>query len=241
MVNIFLFSNWNQLSGLRSTDYPNLRLQVTQFKSEDLIGTKIDIFDTENNIPYFSGFVRVVESHRFNPLAVFEVDDMIKRINAYGFNIAITDPIDLQPEVVTMLKGLYALGYNYLTLEYSKATKTEDKALYQTDIDSDKTDFQTYNWEPLPTVVFSNKYLAVTKTLSDVRRKPKIWLRQPTNKDIYVISEAPGFNWENFKWVKPTEVYSIEKLINPSDDSKNPISDAIIKDDEEEIITPEGE
>lgn len=230
MMNVFLFSDWNQLSGLKSADYPNLRLQVTQFNSTDLIGTKIDVFDTTNCVPYFSGFVRVVESHRFNPLAVFEIEDMVKRINSYGFNIAITDPIDLQPEVVTMLKGLYTLGYNYITLQYSRSTATEDKALYQMDIDDDKLDLQTDNWHPLPAKVYSNKYIVVSKHLSDVRRKPAIWLRQPTNKDIYVVSQAPDFNWENFKWVKPTTVYSIELLINPTEGSKNPIMDAVVED-----------
>lgn len=229
MISVFRFSNWNQLSGLKSILYPNLQINVVQFNSEHIIGTKIDIVDKENNIMYFSGFVRVNQSDRFDPLAVFEVDDMIKRINAYGFNIDIIEPKTLPPNVITMLKGLYALGYNYLTMEYSHDTAQGTvRSLYQSDID----DIHKTPWPNLlqhPFTVFSNKYIVVTKNLNDVRRIYNTNKTQPASENIYIISEAPEFTWEDFKWVKPATVYSIELLINPTEaETATPISDAIV-------------
>lgn len=228
MISIFRFSTWNQLSGLRSVLYPNLQINVVQFNSEHLEGTKIDIIDTENNIMYFTGFVRVNRSDRFDPLAVFEVDDMVKRINAYGFNIDITEPTTLPPNVITMLTGLRALGYNYLTLQYShETTDNTVRSLYQSDID----DVAKTPWpHPLchPFTVFSNKYIVVTKNLNDVRRIYNTKKIQPISENMYIVSEAPGFSWEDFKWVEPTRVYSLDLLINPDATSDTPISDAIV-------------
>ena len=213
MNNIYKFLNWNQLSGLKSKEYPSLIIEVTQFNSEELIGTKIDILNTDNELTYFSAFIRVQYSTVFNPLAVFEVNDIIKRINAYGFNIAIIEPTILPPNVITQLKGLYELGYNYLTLEYAKATKTDTKYLYQSNIDDTITEYSENIINP-PYVVYSNKYLVVTKGLNDYPNKNRLDLISPYSDSIYVISNAPNFNWEDFKWVEPTKVYSIEKLLD---------------------------
>lgn len=229
MTHIFEFSDWNQLAGLRSKDYPNLILIVVQFNSKDLVGTRIGILDNETGLTYFEGFVRLITTDRFNPLAVFEIDAMIKRINSYGFNIALKDPISLHPNVIVVLKGLYELGYNYITLQYERTTTTDDKSLYQSDIDVNKYDLYTDNWLPLPTKVISNKYIVASKNLSDTRQKPKKGLLQSLNRDIYIVSGAPEFSWEDYRWVKPTKVYSIELLINPKGTSKNPILDAIIE------------
>ena len=228
MISIFRFSNWNQLSGLKSIIYPNLQINVVQFNSEDLEGTKIDIVDTTNNILYFTGFVRINQSTRFDPLAVFEINDIIKRINAYGFNIDIEEPTTLQPNVVTMLKGLYALGYNYITMQYTRETDTDVKSLYQSNIDAKNINFWTEHYLPPPYKVFSNKYIVATKNLGDVPNINKLHDEQPLKNDIYVVSEAPEFTWEDFKWVQPTRVYSIELLINPKETFDNPISDAIV-------------
>ena len=213
MNNIYKFSNWNQLSGLKSIEYPSLIIKVTQFNSEELIGTKIDILNTDNELTYFSAFIRVQYSTVFNPLAVFEVDDIIKRINAYGFNIAIIEPTILPPNVIAQLRGLYELGYNYLTLEYVRTTKTDTKYLYQSDIDDDVNEYSDGTYKT-PYVAYSNKYLVVTKGLNDYPNKNRLDLISPYSNTIYVISNAPNFNWEDFKWVEPTKVYSIEKLLD---------------------------
>lgn len=213
MNNIYKFSNWNQLSGLKSIEYPSLIIKVTQFNSEELIGTKIDILNTDNELTYFSAFIRVQYSTVFNPLAVFEVDDIIKRINAYGFNIAIIEPTILPPNVIAQLRGLYELGYNYLTLEYVRTTKTDTKYLYQSDIDDDVDEHSDGTYKT-PYVAYSNKYLVVTKGLNDYPNKNRLDLISPYSNTIYVISNAPNFNWEDFKWVEPTKVYSIEKLLD---------------------------
>lgn len=228
MINVFRFSTWNQLSGLRSLDYPFLRIDVVQFSSRDLDGTKIDIIDTDNNIIYFSGFVRVDSSARFDPLAVFEVDEMIKRINAYGFNIDIEEPTTLPPNVITMLKGLYALGYNFITMQYSRDTKTTDKSIYQTDIDATIYEEWQTRYLPPPFKAYSNKFIVATKNLTDIVPKQFPKHVQPNKENVYVISTAPEFNWEDFKWVQPTRVYSIELLINPEETWDNPLSNAIV-------------
>ena len=228
MINVFRFSNWNQLSGLNSVDYPNLTIHVSQFNSEDLVGTKIDIVDSENHIIYFSGFIRTVLSNRFNILATYDVNDMIKRINSYGFNIEIIEPITLPPNVITMLQGLFSMGYEYITLEYAHEVNTSEKSLYQPNIDNAQN--------PLidsikGAKVYNNKYIVATKHLSDVRRRPPHQYEQPTTSNIFIVSKSPDFNWEDFKWAEPTRVYSIEKLLNPNTDTSTPISDAIVNGD----------
>ena len=229
MINVFKFSNWNQLSGLKSLDYPNITIKVTQFKCDALTGTRISIIDTDNHMTYFAGFIRVMNSTRFNPLAVFEVGDMIKVINSYGFNIEIIEPTKLPPNVITMLEGLQALGYQYITLQYIRSTNTENKALYQSNIDDNEHNYWQDRHLPPPNIVYSNKYIVATKYLGDLPAPYTLNDNQPTNSNLYVISKAPEFNWEDFKWVEPTRVYSIEELLNPENGF---VSNAIVDMDD---------
>ena len=232
MINAFEFSNWNQLSGLRSYDYKDLVIHVTQFNSTELVGTKIDIVDDINNIPYFSAFVRVIHSNRFDPLAVYDVDDIIKRINAYGFNIAIIEPLVLPPNVMDMLRGFKALGYNYLTLQYMRQTSTNEQALYESNIDEVTVDDYIAQYLPPPYKVFNNKMVFATKGFGETVNIYKMNYTQPQNIGPYIISDAPDFSWEDWKWMQPTKIYSIELLLNPKGESKTPISDAIVEEEE---------
>ena len=219
MINVFEFSNWNQLAGLRSSDYPYLKITVDQFNTGSLIGTKINIVDTSNNIIYFSGFVRVVTSDHFNPMAVFEVTEIIKRINSYGFNISFIEPITLPPNVVTALEGLHTLGYNYITLQYDKIYSTESKSVYEYAIDNQ---FRPNVYPKLPEEelqespykITRNKYLIASKYLKDIPVSNLNNPNQPNNLDTYVVSYSPDFNWEDYKWVKPNVVYSISEVLS---------------------------
>lgn len=221
MLNVFEFSNWNQLAGLRSIEYPYLKLTVDQFNTSSLIGTKINIVDTSNNIVYFSGFVRVISSDLFNPMAVFEVTEIIKRINSYGFNIAFIEPITLPPNVVTTLKGLQSLGYNFITLQYDKIYSTESKSVYEYAIDNQ---FRPDTYPKLPEEelqespykIVRNKYLVASKYLKDLPATSIDNPNQPNSLDTYVVSYSPEFNWEDYKWVKPNVVYSISEVLTNS-------------------------
>lgn len=237
MINAFEFSNWNQLSGLRSYYYKDLVIHVTQFNSVELVGTKIDIVDEANTIIYFSGFVRVVKSSRFDELAVYDVDDIIKRINAYGFNIAIIEPLRLPPNVIDMLKGFKALGYNYLTLQYIHEVNTSEMSIFQADIDVPEYDYDDYteHYLPPPYKAFNNKMVFATKGFGETVNIWRMTYTQPQNIGAYIVSDAPEFSWEDFKWMKPTKIYSIELLLNPKGDSKTPISDAEVDE------KPEGD
>lgn len=243
MLKIFKFSNWNQLSGLRSKEYPNIEIRVTQFNSKQLIGTKIDIVERNNNLIYFSGFVRIMKSERFNPLAVYDVDEMIKRINSYGFNVAIIPPLELPPNVIDILTGLKALGYRYLTLQYIRETNTTDRSLYQSEIDNLVIeDSYVDRYLPPPYRVYSNRLVFATKGSGEANTVGKLTYTQPQNIGAYVISNSPEFNWEDFKWMEATRVYSIELLLNPKETSATFISDAIVSSDstEETDITDDN-
>ena len=218
MISVFEFSNWNQLAGLRSKDYPYLKLTVDQYNTTALIGTKINIVDTSNNQIYFSGFVRVIQSDYFNPMAVFEVDEIIKRINSYGFNISFIEPITLPPNVVVMLKGLKKLGYNYITMQYDKVYSTESKSVYEYAIDNQyRPDiYPKLPEEELkesPYKIVRNKYLVASKYLKDLPVRSLDNKNQPNSTSTYVVSYSPDFNWEDYKWVKPNIVYSIEEIL----------------------------
>lgn len=225
MISVFEFSNWNQLAGLRSTDYPYLKLTVDQFNTTALVGTKINIVDTSNNLIYFSGFIRVITSDYFNPMAVFEVDEIIKRINSYGFNIAYIEPIVLPPNVVVTLKGLQSLGYNYITLQYDKIYSTDSKSVYEYAIDES---FRPDTYPKLPETeltespykITRNKYLVASKYLKDLPDVSILNPNQPGTLNTYVISFSPEFNWEDFKWVKPNVVYSISEVLLNSEKSE---------------------
>ena len=220
MINVFEFSNWNQLAGLKSTEYPNLKITVEQFNSENLIGTKINIIDIRNDLIMFSGFVRVIQSAVFNPMAVFEVDEIIKRINSYGFNIAIIEPTTLPPNVITILKGIQDLGYNFLTLQYEKIYATDSKSVYEYHIDEA---FRPKEYPKIPETelktspysIIRNKYLIASKYLKDIPsyNKPVDVNYQPNSLNTYVVSKAPEFNWEDFKWVKPNTIYAISEVL----------------------------
>lgn len=218
MISVFEFSNWNQLVGLRSVDYPYLKITVDQFNSSSLIGTKINIVDTSNNIIYFSGFVRVVESASFNPMAVFEVDEIIKRINSYGFNISFIEPTTLPPETITILEGLRTLGYNFLSLQYEIIYATESKSVYEYAIDNQ---YRPESYPKLPEdelgnspyTITRNKQLVASKYLKDLPNQSIYVNQQPNNLNTYVVSKSPEFNWENFRWVKPNTVYPIDEVL----------------------------
>jgi len=220
MLSVFEFSNWNQIAGLRSKDYPYLKLTVDQFESSSLIGTKINIIDTSNNLTYFSGFIRVVESAVFNPMAVFEVDEIIKRINSYGFNIVFVEPTTLPPEVITILKGLQELGYNFLSLQYQKTYATNNKEVYEYVIDnkykpSEYPNIPETELKTSPYAVVRNKFLIASKYLKDMPNFNQTYdnIYQPNNLSTYVVSKSPEFNWEDFKWVKPNTIYSISEVL----------------------------
>lgn len=118
MNTILEISNWNQLVKARSEGYDNLRIVVSQYNSEELIGTKISIVDYNTNDIYFSAFVTDIESSVIPTTAKMSNEDMISIVNKFGFNVRISEPIVLSDNVVTILKGMYAMGYRYVYRDY---------------------------------------------------------------------------------------------------------------------------
>lgn len=187
MKNSFEFSNWNQLSGLRSSEYP-LIIHVTQYNSSDLVGTLIKIVDTHTDDVYFSGFVRIFTSTILNSSSVFTPEDMVEKINSYGFNIKLIPPLELQPNVICILEGLKSLGYNYVTLEYK--------------LDTERELAYTHSLPEYQSCKSISKHLVASEDLVN-------------SSKYYIISNSPEFNWEDFKWVEFGIAYSIELLLNP--------------------------
>lgn len=133
MSNKLEISNWNQLVSAKS-DYPNLRIVVKQFNGDDLTGTQILIVDYNNNNVYFSGFVKNIHSTLIPIESVIDNDDMIDIINNFGFNVALSEPIVLANEVVTILKGYYAQGYRYVYRDYPRCHSKHKTCIYVSDI-----------------------------------------------------------------------------------------------------------
>lgn len=120
MSNILIISNWQQLVKARSEDYTNLRITVTEYNSSDLKGTQISVIDYNTNTVYFKSFVNISESTLIPNTAKLSTQDMITAINNYGFNIRISEPEQVEENVLTILQGLYAAGYRYIYKDYPK-------------------------------------------------------------------------------------------------------------------------
>ena len=119
MGTILEINNWNQLVRARS-EQENLRILVTRYDGEDLIGTKIQIVDYNTNDIYLTIFANVLYSDLIPVSASMPEEDVVSIINSYGFNIAISQPEVLSQNVVTILRGMYAEGYRYVYKDYVK-------------------------------------------------------------------------------------------------------------------------
>lgn len=119
---IFEFSNWTQLVGVISESYPDIRIRVNSYFSESIRGTKIEIYDVNNNDIYYTGFVSLINSTVIPNTASLMPNTMVDVINSYGFPIKLIEPTVLPPHVITILKGLYMQGYNYISLQYKELT-----------------------------------------------------------------------------------------------------------------------
>lgn len=138
MSNILEISNWNQLVRAES-DYSNLKIYVKQWNGSDIIGTQIIIADYNNDNVYFSGFVTDLESTLIPTTCTISNDDMITIINNFGFHVAISEPIVLAEEVVTILRGYLAQGYNYVYKDYPRCKFAPPYAIFVSElVDKDR-------------------------------------------------------------------------------------------------------
>lgn len=187
MIHYFEFSNWHQLSGLRSDKYPNIVLHVTEYSCDDLVGTKISIHDTHADSVYFTGFVSLKMSTLFSAEASFTPEVMESCINAYGFNIRHTTPINVPDTVLSVLNGMMLMGYDYITLEYKQDIITPE-------IPEVVTDPYCYRKK-------SSKHVVVTKGLHSAAPK-------------FILSNSPNFIWSDYEWMEPNVAYSISELVS---------------------------
>lgn len=133
MATTLLITNWNQLVRARSENYPNLRIVVTNYNSDELTGTKISIVDYNTNDVYFSAFSVNTEGTLIPRGAQLEPETMINCINSYGFRVALSQPITLTQNVITILQGLYSAGYRYIYKDYPRKYNnhvSRNKTLY---------------------------------------------------------------------------------------------------------------
>lgn len=129
MSNILEINNWNQLTSAKAEN-KNLRIFVTQYNGEDLIGTKIQIIDYITNDVYLTLFTDILQSDIIPLDSSLPEETVVAIINSYGFNIAISQPEVLPENVVTILEGLYASGYRYIYKDYEKLTDPVIKNKY---------------------------------------------------------------------------------------------------------------
>ena len=118
MNTILEISNWNQLVRAKSEEYPNLSIDVVQYNSAELTGTKVCVLDMAKGETYFAAFVVDLESTVIPTTATLSDDAVITAINNFGFNVRISRPILLTENVITILRGLYVSGYNYVYRDY---------------------------------------------------------------------------------------------------------------------------
>lgn len=131
MSNILEISNWDQLTRARA-DNPNLRIVVTHYNNSDssedfnvLVATKIQIVDYRTNDIYLTVFTEISESSVIPTSASLSAENIVEIINLYGFNVRISMPEVLPESVVTLLKGLYAVGYLYVYRDYMYRARTD--------------------------------------------------------------------------------------------------------------------
>lgn len=116
---ILEINDWEQLTAARSS-YPDLRISVDRYNSEQLIGTKITILDKGTKDIYCTMFAVVEQSTRF-PLDVsFTDNEIVDKINSFGFQVRLSEPTALAQNVITILQGLYEEGYRYIYKDYPK-------------------------------------------------------------------------------------------------------------------------
>lgn len=132
MGTILEINNWEQLTRARST-YPNLRIAVDRYNSQELVGTKITILDMGTKEIYTTMFAVVEQSERF-PLDVsFTDQQIVDKVNSFGFNVALSQPTALAQNVITILQGLYEGGYRYIYKDYPKGPGKMEYAIIASD------------------------------------------------------------------------------------------------------------
>ena len=118
MANVLEISNWYQLTRATS-DNENLRIYVTQANGELLQGIKISVVDYNTNFVYFCAFADVIESSIIPESGKMTNDAMLEMLNSFGFHVKYSEPTKLSENVITILNGLYALGYQYIYKYYT--------------------------------------------------------------------------------------------------------------------------
>ena len=132
MADILEISNWDQLVDAKS-DFTNLKIKVRNYNNDKLVGTQIIIADYNTNAIYFSAFATILQSTVIPTSAKLTNEEMIAAINSFGFNVRISEPYILAPDVVEILQGLLSAGYQYVYRDYPMGAKYLRYGIYATD------------------------------------------------------------------------------------------------------------
>lgn len=186
MNTILEISNWNQLVKARSENYPNLRIVVTQYNSEELVGTKISVVDYNTNDIYFSAFATDMSSTIIPETGTMWNDDIMKVLNDFEFNVKFSEPIAVSQNVMTILEGLYAGGYRYIYKHYIACIGYISPEKYG-------YDFEKY-----------------------IKNEMDIYASVNINNDgkNIPISRIPEFHMDEWEWVKAFTSYPIKDIID---------------------------
>ena len=117
MNTILEINNWNQLVNARAEN-KDLRIFVTHYNGEELEATKIQIVNIKTNDVFLTLLVDYISSSILPPDVLLPEEEIVAIINSYGFNISISQPEALYPNVVSILQGLYDGGYRYVYRDY---------------------------------------------------------------------------------------------------------------------------
>ncbi len=113
---IYQISDFEQIVGLRSTKNTKLRLRVLTVNCCSAIIKSVQIYDEGaancviSSLPYSITEVGATGCSS----CLINYDDILRVLNAFGFNVEFSEPIRLSMKTLNFLKTLNSIGYQYM-------------------------------------------------------------------------------------------------------------------------------
>lgn len=113
---MYRISNFDQIVGIRSNNNKNLRVKILTFNEGSALIKSLQIYDELNaesvivSLPY--ALTEASPDSYLNGLVPRE--DIIRILNAFGFNVEFGEKVRLSIKTLNFLKTLHNVGYRYL-------------------------------------------------------------------------------------------------------------------------------
>lgn len=113
----YQISDFDQLVGIRSNTNRDLVIRTTTYDISDAVVKSIQVYNksVENGAVIISLPFKVLNSASSKySSAVISSDEIIRLLNAFGFNVAFGEKVRLSVKTLNFLKSLYNIGYQYM-------------------------------------------------------------------------------------------------------------------------------